>query len=115
MATNTISVNSPQQMIMRDTKYDAWIDTLEQNEGCPVNGIIDSNGIKSYGPACFQMQTFKEQVRKYQLVPYANDNELYNWISDEPLQRRLIKLMLAENINNAYKWANTIKKIGMPN
>ena len=115
MMTNTINMDSSRQIAMKDPLYDNWIEQLAQHENCPITGLVDSNGVKSYGPYCFQMLTFKGYVRGYGLLQDATDEELYNWISDKDFGRKLIKLMLNEDYENWRHWRNTvINKIGYP-
>ena len=93
---------------------DVWLDKLAIAENCPPNGMVDSNGLKSYSTYCFQERTFVTYVKKYNLLPQCEDNEILNWINDEQFQRKLAKEMLKDNIKNYDHWRLSTKKIGKP-
>ena len=97
-----------------------WIDKLAKHEACPPEGIIDVNGKRSFGPFCYQTQTFlwfMSYFRKHgvDLAPHAEDRELANLISDSNIQKRLTRLIFEDNLNNWIHWRLTVtKKIGYP-
>jgi len=95
-------------------ELDLWLDELAKKENCPIEGIIDRNHKMSFGKFCFQFDTFKIYVRKYNLLPNTEDQELYNWISDNEFQRKLARMMLEEDINNWKHWQLSTLKIGKP-
>ena len=101
-----------------------WLDKLGEMENCPTTGLLDSNGKKSYGKYCFQKDTFIEAVNKYReeydLLPYAEEAEFGNWLSDEKFQRKLVEIIVLEEQDlikglprYSYKWYTTIHKRGL--
>ena len=114
-----LQVNNEPQFLQTtqttQTPLDRWLVKLSKNENCPIEGIIDSNGLRSYGKFCYQLDTFKRYIRKHNLLPYTPDDELLNMISDEDLQWRLTKMMILDDYNNWKHWRNVVeKKIGLP-
>jgi hypothetical protein len=97
-------------------ELDLWIEKLAQHENCPATGIIDTNHQVSWGILCFQYPTFKRYIRKYNLLPEVEDEELYNWIADSKLQKKLTKIMISDNYNNWRHWYNSVitRKLGKP-
>jgi hypothetical protein len=82
-----------------------WLDSLRIHENCPTTGVIDSNALKSYGPYCFQLDTFDRYEAKYHIS---------GPISDLPTQRRLVLLILHEP-EGWRNWYTTVtRKIGLP-
>lgn len=109
--TLPVEVGQPNQLEVK--AIDLWLDRLEKNENCPFDGIIDSNGKKSYGAFCFQEATYLLFVKKYNLMPYAEEYELLNNLSDYDTQRQLAKLMIQDG--GWRHWHTSVtKKIGMP-
>ena len=101
-----------------------WLDKLGEMENCPTTGMVDSNGKKSYGKFCFQKDTFLGTVKKYReeynLLPYAEEQEFFNWIADEQFQRELVKIIIKEEKDlvggkprYSYHWYTTIWKRGL--
>ena len=101
-------------LIPAPDKLDVWISKLESRENCPPQGLIDSNGLKSYGPLCWQEATFRGFVKRYDLLKDSEPAEIMNWISDKTFGRELIKKMLEDNYENYDHWRNSVKKIGFP-
>jgi hypothetical protein len=97
----------------KDT-LDVWLDKLEIAENCPSLGMVDSNGLKSFSSLCFQEQTFVTYVKKYNLLPQCEDQEILNWINDGEFQRVVAKKMLEDNLLNYDHWRNSVKRIGKP-
>jgi len=91
-----------------------WIKKLGENENCPTDGLIDTNGLRSYGRFCYQEQTFKTFVRKYNLLPNAEETEYMNFIGDEDVQMALTILVFRDSLSNWTHWQNTVLRIGMP-
>jgi hypothetical protein len=92
-----------------------WLDELEKYENCPPEGILDRNSKKSYGALCFQMETFKHYFKKY--YPEAKDleeQEWFNLITDNELQKELAYKMLKDNPNNWRNWYWSIEIRGLP-
>jgi hypothetical protein len=81
-----------------------WLDSLQLHENCPANGIIDSNGLKSYGPYCFQLDTFNRYEAKYHIS---------GPITDSATQRKLAILILQEP-DGWRNWITSVGKIGLP-
>lgn len=101
------------QTVEKDT-LDEWLDKLATAENCPTLGIVDSNGKLSVGQYCFQKDTFVTFVKKYNLLPQCEEQEITNWWYDSEFQRVLAKRMLADNIFNYDHWRTSTKKIGKP-
>lgn len=107
------------EALLARTPLEEWIDKLEkfECEGCisPYRRI-DSNGLYSYGCFQFQEETFREQVRKYNLAPYADYGEIMNFIYDCDFQKRLTKIMLEDNYQNYLHWKTSvlIRGLGLP-
>jgi hypothetical protein len=72
--------------IDRRMAVNIWLNNLELYENCPINGIIDTNGKISAGPLCYQDSTFISFVKKYNLLPNAEDQEILNMRGDRELQ-----------------------------
>jgi hypothetical protein len=82
-----------------------WLNLLGKNENCPENGIIDSNGLRSYGQYCFQLATFTRYSKKFGLAGQITDNDF---------QRTLVIKILQEPAG-WQNWYTTItQKIGLP-
>lgn len=102
------------------TKLDHWLNQLKWKENCPEWGMVDSNGLKSYGVMCFQEATFKQYALKYNLLPHAEPNEIVNLIDNESLQKELAKRMIQDDPDNWRHWYNSVvgykgrKGIGLP-
>ena len=75
--------------------------------------IVDTNGYYSYSRYQFQYATFEHYVRKYDMLPYTENEELGNWIMDGDFQRQLARTMLEDNPSNWRHWENCGKKIGL--
>jgi len=90
-----------------------WIDKLSivESGGRPGIKILDSNNKYSYGCMQFQMDTFRSYVRKYDLLPEAEDLELENWIYDCEFQKYLAHRMISEDPRNINHWKNSLPKI----
>jgi hypothetical protein len=89
-----------------------WVDQLETYEsgGNENIVIVDTNGRKSYGCLQFQKRTFVEQVKKYNLLPQAEDIEIPNMIMDCDFQKRLAYEMILDNNKNYRHWATSVKR-----
>lgn len=101
------------QTVEKDT-FDIWLDKLAIAENCPTLGIVDSNGKLSVGQYCFQKNTFITYVKKYNLLPQCEEQEITNWWYDSDFQRLLARKMLEDNISNYDHWRTSVKKIGKP-
>jgi hypothetical protein len=92
--------------------YD-WVNLVSTKENCPPEGIMDCNNKKSYGCMCFQYETFKTQVKRFNLLPLAEDNELYNMIGDCDFTKLLARKMLMDDRLAYRNWLNVSKQIGL--
>ena len=99
-----------------------WIDKLATYESCPPEGILDTNGRRSYGPFCYQLDTFVWFIKYFRkegvdLAPNSEDVELTNLVADPQIQKRLTRLVF-KWIPNAYEhWYTSIvvrRGLGMP-
>jgi hypothetical protein len=105
-----------------DTNYldslDIWLEKLSQkeSEGDEQVVIVDSNGFRSYSCLQFQLATFVEQVKKYNLLPEAEDVEIRNMIMDCEFQKQLARKMIEDNVQNVSHWYTTVyaKGLGKP-
>lgn len=93
-----------------------WIDKLAHIEsgGNADIVVLDSNNLYSYSCMQFQMATFKNYVKRYNLLPNAEDAEIENFIMDCDFQKQLAKEMIMENRDNWKHWYNSTKIIGLP-
>lgn len=112
--------NAPSQntVLAQSDALDQWIEQLvtKESNGKANIKIVDRNGYFSYGCLQFQMRTFREYVRKYNLLPEAEDEELKNMIYDCEFQKYLAKKMLEDNPDNWRHWHTSVvaKKLGLP-
>lgn len=90
-----------------------WINKLATYENCSIEGIRDNNGLKSFSCLCFQEETFIRQVKKYNLLPYAEDKEILNMIGNCDFQKELAYKMIKDNPENIWHWKTSVKKIGV--
>ena len=97
-----------------DPKINAWLDKLETKEDCPEKGMMDTNGLKSYGKLCFQERTFVYYSLKYNVFPHALEHELPNLMASRTEQRKLARVMLENEPDAWTHWLNSTKKIGKP-
>lgn len=95
-----------------------WIDKLEWYESQNNEDIIiiDTNGKKSFGCLQFQKETFIRQVKKYNILPKAEEQEIMNLILDCKLQKKLAFEMIKHNPDNWKHWRTSVvkKKLGKP-
>ncbi len=108
--SNTIAVTplpDPIPTVQTTPAMQQWLDRLKEHEGCPPEGIIDSNGLRSYGPYCFQAATFA--MFKRQFAPTSSAE-----LPDPDFQRWLTYQIVAHVPGGWQNWANSVKKIGKP-
>ena len=74
--------------------------------------IVDTNGWYSHSCLQFQFPTFKQYVRRYNLLPDATDEELLNMIGDCEFQKDLAYRMIAEDAGNWTHWARCSEILG---
>lgn len=95
-----------------------YLDNLQQYEcrNCPDNfDKIDNDGVAVYGVYQFKESTFREQVRKFNLLPNAEYGEIMNMIYDTSFQRKLVRMMLEENPRLISRWKVSVKRgLGLP-
>jgi hypothetical protein len=87
-----------------------WLNNLEPYENCPTNGIIDTNGKISAGPLCYQDLTFVGFVKRYDLLPKAEDHEILNMRGDRELQFKASREALMESLENVDHWRTSVKR-----
>ena len=92
-------------------ELDLWIEKLAKTENCSPLGTPD-NGSLSYGKFCFKKSTWQEQIRKYEMLPQAEWDELMNFIGEDELQTKLVRKMLVANPENWRHWWTSCQKIG---
>lgn len=99
----------------KPTAMDLWLNKLKDHENCPAKGLIDSNGLLSYGPFCYQAGTFISFSRSENMFPYAKtDDEVMNYIYNPAIQRQLTRRILTDYPSYWTHWENSVKKIGLP-
>lgn len=118
---HTISGQAPVQVINNNykvsepgPKFEVWLTRLGKGEACPPHGLVDTNNKKSYGTFCYQEYTFLMFVRKYNLLPQAEDREVLNFIGDKEFQLLLTKKVFDDDLDNWIHWQTTIRRIGLP-
>lgn len=101
------TVTAPLKPIQHDT-LTIWLSKLAQHENCPPQGIIDSNNLRSSGIFCYQDSTFIQFVKKYKLMPQAEDKEILNMIGDISFQEKLTRMVFEDNPANWVHWYNSV-------
>jgi len=92
-----------------------YLDRLAKAENCPLEGIIDVNGLSSRGPFCFQKSTYLYFVKRYEIYPYAEEQELLSNWGDSWTQGEIVKKIIEEDKNLlAVHWVKSVKRIGLP-
>ena len=91
-----------------------WVDKLGTKEKCPAEGIIDSNGLRSYGYWCYQSRTFVWFVQRTEMMPGATEKEILSKLSDYNTQRELTIRILELDPSAWTHWKTSVKKIGKP-
>ena len=100
-------------------KLDQWIDRLADEFECvhcpPVFRHLDTNGEYSYAYLQFQAPTFVYAVKRYRILPAAEDGEILNFIYDRAVQEAVARCML-ENEASAWKhWRTSVNRgLGLP-
>jgi hypothetical protein len=92
-----------------------WVDGLAEKEckDCPpLFKRIDDNGKYSYSCLQYQEATFVADVKYYDLLPYAEDQEIMNWIYDCQFQKQLAVVTILDNPKYASKWRTTVEDRG---
>ncbi len=98
------------------TAISAYLDLLASMENCK-EGIIDVNGLISKGDFCFQEQTYLYFVKRYNLYPYAEEQELLSNWGDTETQRIIIKAMIEENpqlLRQHFYTSVVVRDLGLP-
>ena len=97
-------------------RMDAWLDILEGYENCPSHGIVDSNSEKSYGALCYQKSTYLLFMRIHasECMPFAEEVEWLNNLSDRHTQRCLARLVIENNHAEWRNWWTSIEIRGCP-
>ena len=97
-----------------------WVSELAKMENCDPLGTMDSDKTLSYGKYCYKPSTFLHFVRKYGLLPEAEDQEVQNWINDNEFQDRLTLLIIENEPESWTHWRNSVlvykgrEGIGLP-
>ena len=102
-ATSTIQVPD---------KIDSVIDGLIKCESGGNPLAVGDSG-KARGILQFWPGTFLTQMKKYKLLPDAEDKEIMNFYTDSDMQRRLARKMLEDDMNNLRHWTNCGKRLGL--
>lgn len=95
---------------------DIWLAKLafQESQGKSHIKILDVNGKYSYGCLQFQEGTFRTYALKYGFISRTTPTE--SKIYDCELQKKIAKLMLAENYSNWRAWYTSSKtrSVGLP-
>jgi len=91
-------------------KVNIWLVNLKPYENCPIAGIIDTNNKRSSGPLCFQDATFINFVKKYNILPYAEEHEIINLVGDEDTQFRAAREALLDDPDNTSHWITSVRR-----
>jgi hypothetical protein len=75
--------------------------------------VIDTNGKKSCGVLQYQLSTYKSFIKRYKLLPEAEDHEIENMWLDPDMQRLATYKALEEDIHNLRHWRNCAVKEGL--
>jgi len=111
VSTPLAKADAPKPDIQQQTKDPImeWINKLEQielpNRYPRDYCIVDSNGRLSCGCLQFQLRTFTEFSEKYQVKE--------QWKSCDA-QKEVAYKMISDDLENAWHWATSVKKIGLP-
>jgi hypothetical protein len=91
---------------------DAWVNKLAAEFECvgcrPLYRRIDSNGKYSYGCLQFQERTFTDSVKRYGLLPEAEDQEILNQIYDCDFQKQVARQMLLHEVDGCMHWKTSV-------
>ena len=108
-----VAKNDPSQL--SDHQREIWLAVLEwcESRGIPNIKTLDSNSKYSYGAFQFQMATFLDYGKKYNLIPASTtpaQGKLL--IFDYELQKKLATKMLEDSLES--HWRVCYRKIGEP-
>lgn len=99
---------------IRHDALDQYIDTLANEyecRDCPeLFKRLDSNNRYSYGCLQFQEATFISSVKRYKLLPQAEDHEIMNFIYDCEFQKTVAREMFLSEKDAANHWFTSIYK-----
>lgn len=105
--TNTPTINSGAN------KAQLWVSRLEEceSQNRPNITILDSNNKYSYGLLMFQLQTFINFGKKYNILPdELTSKEALLLIHNSSIQKAIATDMLEDGLQN--QWYNCSKKLG---
>lgn len=77
-------------------------------------GDIKHTGEPSIGCLQYQPKTWVEQIKKYNLLPNAEENEYMNYINDCELQQRLTWLILKNEKEGWKRWGTSFVLLNLP-
>ena len=111
---NTSVIDVPEKDT-RNMEIVALVESLAfcESSNRPDVTILDTNGLHSRGVMQFQYPTFKQYVRKYNLLEHVEDAELIYWMHEAEFSMHLAYLMLEENPDNWMHWYNCSRKTGV--
>lgn len=96
-------------------KYECWKILPDGTLGCPNNyKRLDDNDAYSYGCHQYQWNTFRNLVKKYKLLPHAEEHEYMNMIYDCEFQKVVTRVAIDNESKAVIKgmWWTTIVKRG---
>ena len=111
-----VPVDTKNSIQANSTQLEGYLDRLSSMENCG-EGIIDRNGLVSKGDLCFQKATYLYFVKKYEIYPYAEEQELLNNWGDSWTQREIARRMIEEEVTQLEKhWYTSVvvRKLGLP-
>ena len=98
-----------------ETAIVVYLDRLAKAENCPLEGIIDVNGLSSRGPFCFQKSTYLYFVKRYEIYPHAEEGELLSNWGDRWTQEEIVRKIIEEDKRLlAIHWKISVSKLGLP-
>lgn len=115
---------SPKRTTERELKTEIQIDPrdpvilemISKIEHCESRGknvrVLDTNNKYSTGVLQFQEDTFIFYVKRFNMLPYAEEGEMLNLMYTPEFQRELAYLILEEDLSNLRNWYNCSKHIG---
>jgi len=101
----------------KPTPLDQWLDALASAESGNRAWVVvrDEDGGYNYGCLQFREKTFRAYVRRYNLAPGLNQDEVMGLAYNCSFQKQLAARMIRENPNNWKHWKKSVlEKVGLP-
>lgn len=99
---------------VRDPQIVAQIEELAmcESSGRENVKIVDTNGWYSHSCLQFQFPTFEQYVKRYNMLPDAEYEDLVNMIGDCEFQKELAYKMISESPDNWAHWEVCSRRLG---